>query len=531
MRKGLRIRQVAVRHGDPMGRVIGWIQERGGKYIFSYDPYWVHSDCPMPLDLVELPIGEGIWSTERLEFSGPLSLFGRLQPGAFAEETCFQWVSTEAKKKGVLLLEDMPSTPLARLVWMSLLMTDVNYWGLYFDPGAAYPEGGMKMWLPDCIPGQDGSAGWAEVRAKIRIPGPAPALTDQHIRVQGDGRVNIDGAIFPYVVPLPGRAIRSRFVPVKRGPSLYPALYRTEPSGREPRPLRIKRLYMRIAQACGIRVVKYDWTPVPKSAQEVFYWAPIEGRVISHQRSANGLIKWNRKRIEMSALPYAPADFDADLVEPKVEGGDLWIRDSVDVNVFRSGPPFRQVIRLYRAAKEHGHIFDTEEALRRLIFFAYCGTFLADDSSIMLVAERVQDRTGRDQISWRFAPLAGLTPMLMPVRSKQAAVTEVEEMVRAYGAILDIPPESEQFQRIHDKVLAGLQTWDAVLAEMNGDCAQLARMMPGYDREFISGYEEGGMKPMICEAPKNSKKRGRKPAVSGVPTPDYSLEMERLASN
>lgn len=530
MRKGIRIQQVAVRHGNAMGRVIGWIQEVGGRYSFSYDPYWVHGDCPIPLDLVELPIGPGVWTTEGMIFEGPLALFGRLQPGPFAEQTCFKWLSDEARRLGLSSLEDMPGTPLSRLVWMSLLMTDLNYWGLYFDPSAVYPEGGMRMWLPDPVAGLESISGWAEVKAKIRVP-TGSAKLDQGIRVLGDKSVSVEPVLFPYIAPLPGRSVRLRTLVPTRGQGAEWRLCRMEPSGKEPRVLRVKRIYMRIAEACGIKVVRHEWF-LPTAAQELLSWAPIKGNVIALRRAQNGLIKWSKRRIGMPALPYPSMGVDDDLISRRVDGGDEWIVDAMVASLFKAGPPFRKVIKFYAEAKRQGHIFDTEEALRRFMFFAYSGTFLADDSAILLRGNQEMDSTGRRQTSWTFAPLGGVTPMLMPVRSKQAAAKQVSEMIRAFGRCLDLPPEESRFDQIEEEVLAGLYQWEAVLKQMNQERAKAADLMPGGEREFLGEYEAGGMLPMICAEPPNKKKKGRKQKNDDdSPMPDFDVEMQQIALN
>lgn len=514
-REGGRIVQCAVRHGGPLGKVIGWIQERNSGYTFSYDPGWVYAECPIPLDLEMMPIqADRIWESDGLSFNGPLALFDRIQPGRFAESTCFAWLAEEARKLGATPLEAAPSTPLARLVWMSHLRTfEPDAWGIFFDPSAPYPEGPARMWLPDPLPSNHKSAAWHQLQRAIQ-----PRNTDLRanwasLQVRGDGQSNVERQFFSRIAPLPGETLRIRSN-VREGQYLT----RVGVSVNSCRALRLKSAYLMLAEQCGIRVAHHSLKAagvvpgVEGSGRDLLMIRATVSRRSAARVAENGLVDWAPQLNELSALPYPAAQVDEKIFDQRAAGPRSWLADTMDVAKFRKGPPIRRIVRLYRLACEQGHEFDREEACRRLIFSAYTGSMLGDDSPILLQGSQVQKDDGSSVVRWSFPPLAHITPMMLPMRSKQAAGREIAEFITGHIKILDYQEEDPVYLRILAEVEKGMTRWEEI-AQNRG----------------LNEWENGGIMPMYsCDAIRKNK-RGRKARVSGEPAPDYLAEAQRMA--
>lgn len=502
-----------------MGKVIGWLMERGGRYHFSYDPGWVYTECPIPLDLEMLPIQSGVWESEGLSFNGPLALFDRLQPGPFAESTCFKWLYEEAKKLGSSPLESMPSTPLARLTWMSHLKSfEPDAWGIFFDPSAPYPEGPAKMWLPDSVISSDRATGWQGLQRHIQ-PRTTPLQTNwSSLQIRGDGQVNVERQFYPHIAPLPGKSIRLR---VLSGSQQF--IFRVGVSVNSVRAIRQKVAYLDLAERCGIhtavrRLLGQGVVPgVEGSGRDLLYLDAITFRRGEQRLAENGLVEWDPPLNELGPLPYAVAAIDQTVIENNDKGKDVcpteWVADSEDVDLFRKGPPLRQVVRLYHLAIQQGHEFDVLEACRRLIFAAFTGSLLGDDSPILLKGQQVRKEDGKSVVRWTFAPLAHISPMMMPVRSKQAAMQEVVEFIEGYIQGLGLTKTSSIYLQCRDQVLHGMGMWDEIAKGLS-----------------LNEWENGGILPMCSCDEIRSNKRGRKPRKSNIPTPDYLAAAEQLAT-
>ncbi len=491
--------------------VVGYLWESHGGCHFAYDDSYRLGPYSVPLDPERLPLlspdGETIFSAN--SFSGPLSFFSRLVPGAASDTSCFAWLSEllcdlEGVPKGRLVA---PRSDLTRLAWAGLLQTyQVPLFGLEFAPDFDVPSSVRS--LPGLYVDRRLARLWRTARTIVRDRSPALAYNAE-LLARGAGALS--DSIRRWVVPLPGSGLRARFDIQKADGSIVPGYLETETLTRDIRHSRIQYAHRQLARDCGLDVadgmIKIHGSRAYVWSEAVMPPAPPEP-----PRNAMGQPTWPADEDEpySSLLPVpAGAPLPYGWHTDPLQAADGWMADTTDPRAYEGHPPATSLIRFAMQAQLAGDTFDVEEAFRRVAFSVLTGLYCLDETTFLVYGRRAAFSSWQAprRIDWRLGPATSFKPALCPLKTAIQMSDRLLSQAMGYAGRIGVSP---QFAASTITRIASLSAnWNdyAKAAGLSDDEREPTRPVIAYKQADIleDGYD-----------PKRPR-RGRKPTVSSIP--------------
>lgn len=434
-----RVAYARVRHGGRSGETIGYVWFAEGRPHFAYSPAWCLSPHAYALDPVNLPLTGTVYSD--IDFRGALSGFSARTGGYSSRRICLALMRDIVRRAGVSRDNEKLKIPdaLTLLCWFSITgMSAIGGDPLYFEPEPSVSNSEMSMWLPThLVPQGDHWFRVVEVAESIsRQP-----LTSIFVNVMMG--ISSNQAIEALWLPT------LRWAGVSTGDALSlrhdigdkAGMFRINPSDSNIEWLRIRRAYLRLAEACGINTAP---THLLEHAGRHMMWTGLAPQPVVTMR-------WKR------STPFDDPAFE--LPNP-----DCWLWETERPGCYIGRSAWRSYYELIRAMRTVDADFDYDECFRRLVFAVMCGTLCKDTSPLAIhcgvAAGDEANLIGRPTPRYRMAPATSFRPWLLPYKTALTMRRRIVKQAMALGRLCGFSAD-DTLSNV-ERVITGFPQWPSI---------------------------------------------------------------------